>query len=213
MENKRVDKTFFSKRWLSIIERTFLDPSIKEKTLSWIRTDLPEDPMLTYCIVFPKGHCIALRFGGYLLDPNNEVVIVPNLGFVTTFQIGVSTVPGHLIEKLRSFLLACYNNWLFEEKCIERINKIIKDRLSREVEFPLKSVMSASLHDDYYKSTDAKIIFKQQAIPLQIKSSNQSAKVHMEKNGHIPVLMYDPKITDHELLLAMIRICLDYEKK
>lgn len=209
----RVNKILFAKKWLDIIERSLLDSRIKESTLSWIRTDLPEDPMLTYSIVFPKGYCLALRFGGYTLTPSDRITVVPEIGFITTFKIGYDAVPGYLTTTLRAFILTSRDEWLFEESCIQRIARIIKTQRATESNYPLTGIVPATVYEDYYQSTDAKLIFRNLAIPLQIKSSERQAKIHKVDMAHIPVLVYQPKMTDEELLKSVVHICIYYEKE
>lgn len=211
-KNRRINKTFFAKKWLDVIERALLDRTIKENTLAWIRTDLPEDPMLTYSIVFPRGYCLALRFGGYLLEPNDRVTVVTELGFVTTFQIGVNAAPKHFTDIIRSFVLATSNDWRTEYICVERIGRIVKNQLSKDPHYFLTGIVAATVYEDYYEHIDAKLIFKKSIVPLQIKSSERQAELHKKNTPHIPVLLYQPKMTDEELLLHVLRICVAYDK-
>ena len=181
------------------IESVFMEPSIVGKTLTWIRSDLPQDPFLSYVIIFPRGRCICLRF---CLDSNNQGLELEETRMVFTYcysfgkNVAIQKLKYSVVQIISSF----HNSWASEDRAIQRMKEAVERKIVADPHFLLQKVYASSVQEDFYKGIDAWMLYQGHAVPVQVKSSKYATVLHREAHPEIPVFLYTEQFSEPILL-------------
>lgn len=211
MEKKK-DFRLVSFLWAQIIEEVLQTPSVQNKTLSWIRVDQPEDPTLSYTLVFARGRCLCIRFALHEHKDAERIQVVSSLGLTYTFLIGRNAEKKNIAEYLFSFISTADNEWNQEDRFVDKMEVAIQRSVKKHFGLPLTKIYKSSVHEDFHKGIDAWMIYQNKPIPLQIKSSMRQVLEHVQAGKKIPVLLNTGTQSDNEMIRQLIEIAERYLK-